>query len=173
MKLEDTLSSWKECYDRPRQSITKQRHHFANKGPSCQSYGFSSSHVLMWELYHKEGWAPKNWCFQIVVIKKTLEHPLDCKEIKPVNPKRNQSWIFTGSWSSNTLATWCEESTHWIRPDAGKDQRQKEKRAAEDERWLDGITDQGHELGWTLGDGVGQGGLVCYSPWSCKELDMT
>ena len=74
----------------------KQRHYFANKGPSSQSYGVSSSHVWMWELDHKEGWAPKNWCFWTVVLEKTLENPLDCKEIQPVHPKGNQSWICIG-----------------------------------------------------------------------------
>ena len=80
----------------PRQHIKKQRHHFANKGPYSQSYGFSSSYVLMWVLNHKEGYVPKNWCFWIVVLEKTLESPLDSKVIKPVNPKGNQSWIFIG-----------------------------------------------------------------------------
>ena len=89
------LSPWKKGYDKPRQSI-KQRYHFANKGPYTQSYRLSSSHVWMWKLDHKKGWAPKNWCFQIVVLEKTLESPLDCKEVKPVNPKGNQSWIFIG-----------------------------------------------------------------------------
>ena len=76
--------------------LKKQRHYFANKGPYSQSYGFSSNHVWMWQLDHKEGWAPKNWCFQTVVLEKTLESPLDSKEIKPNNPKGNQSWIFIG-----------------------------------------------------------------------------
>ena len=88
------LAPWKKSYDKPIQHIEKQRHHFADKGPSSQSYGFSSSHILMWELEHKEGWAPNNWYFLIVVLEKTLENPLDCKEIKPVNPKGNQPWIF-------------------------------------------------------------------------------
>ena len=95
--------------------------YFTNKGSSSQSYGFSSSHVWMWELDYKESWVPKNWCFRTVVLEKTPESPLDCKEIKPVNPKENQSWIFNWkdwcwSWNSNTLATWCEELTHWKRP---------------------------------------------------------
>ena len=88
------LAPWKNRYDKPRQCIKKQRHPFANKGPSSQSNGFSSSHVWMWELDHKEGWGPKNWCFRTVVLEKTLESPLDCKEIQPVHPKRNQSWMF-------------------------------------------------------------------------------
>ena len=82
--------------DQPRQHIKKQRHHFSDKGPSSQNYGFSSSHVWLGELDHKESWAPKNWCFGTVVLEKTLEGPLNCKETKPVNPKGNQSWIFTG-----------------------------------------------------------------------------
>ena len=96
-----------------RQHIKNQRHYFANKGLYHQSYGFSSSHVWMWELDHKENWAPKNWCFRVVVLENTLESPMECKEIKRVNHKGNQPWIF---WNSNTLATWCEELTHWKRP---------------------------------------------------------
>ena len=95
MKLK-TLAPWKKSYDKPRQCIKKKWHHFANKGQYSQSYGFSSRHVLMWELDHIEGWAPKNWCFQTVVLEKTLESPLDFKEIKPVNPKGNQPWMFIG-----------------------------------------------------------------------------
>ena len=90
------LALWKESYDQPRQHIKKQRHYFANKGPSSQSYGFSSSHVWIWELDYQVSWAPKNWCFWTMVLEKTLESPLDCKEIRPVHPKENQSWIFTG-----------------------------------------------------------------------------
>ena len=84
------LAPWKESYDKPIQHIKKQRHHFACQGPSSQSYGFSSGHMLMWELDHKEGWVLKNWHFQSVVLENTLESPLDCKEIKSVNPKGNQ-----------------------------------------------------------------------------------
>ena len=93
-----TLALWKKSYDKPRQYIKKQRHYFANKGPSTQSYGFSSSHVWVWELNHKEGWAPKNWCFLAVVLEKTFENPVDNKEIKSVNPKGNQPWIFWKDW---------------------------------------------------------------------------
>ena len=118
MKLED--ASWEESYDKPRQHIKKERHHLTDKCPYSQSYGFSSSHLWLWELDHKESWVPKNWCFQTVVLEKTLESPLDSKEIKPVN-KGNQPWIFhwkdwCWSWSSSILATWCEELTHWKRP---------------------------------------------------------
>ena len=87
---------WRKSYDQSRQHIQKQRHYFANKGPSSQSYGFSSSHVCMWELDYKESWVLKNWCFWTVVLEKTLESPLDCTEIKPVNPKGNWSWIVIG-----------------------------------------------------------------------------
>ena len=90
------LAPWKKSYDQPRQHIKKQRHYFTNKGPSSQSYGFSRSHVLMWELDYKESWVPKNWCFWTVVLAKTLESPLDSKEIQSVHPKGNQSWIFIG-----------------------------------------------------------------------------
>ena len=120
-----TSTPWKKSYDQPRQHIKKQRHYFAKKGPSSQGYGFSSSQVWMWELDYKESGAPKNWCFWTVVLEKTLESPLDCKEIQPVQPKGNQSnlkemnvhwkgWCW--SWNSNTLATWCEELTHLKRP---------------------------------------------------------
>ena len=85
-----TLAPWKESYDKPRQHIKKQRYHFGSKGPYSQSYSFSSSHVWMWELDHKEGWVLKNWCFQIVVLEKTLESPLDSKAIKPISPKGKQ-----------------------------------------------------------------------------------
>ena len=101
--------------------LKNQRHCLATKRPSSQSYGFTSSHVWMWELDHKESWAPKYQCFWTVVLEKTLESLLDCKEIKPVNPKGNQSWNiqwkdWCWNWNSNTLATWCEELTHWKRP---------------------------------------------------------
>ena len=88
------LAPWKKSYDQPREHLRKQRHHFANKGTYSQSYGFSSSHVWMWESDHKEGWTLKNWCFWTMVLEKTPEIPWDSKEIKPVNPKENQPWIF-------------------------------------------------------------------------------
>ena len=145
--------------------IKKQRHYFADKGPHNQSYSFSSSHIWMWELDHKESWVPKNRCFWNVVVEKTLESPLDCKEIKPVNPKGNQSWVFIGGWSSNTLATWCEELTHWKRPwcwerlmagGEGDNRRQ--------DGWMASLTQ------WTR---VWQGSLACCNPWGLNELDMT
>ena len=126
-----------------RQHIKKQRHYFANKGPSSQGYGFSSGHVWMWELDYKESWAPKNWCFWTVVLKKTLENPLDCKEIQPVHPKGNQSWIFSGGTDAEAPILWSPDANSWLigkDPDAGKDWRQKEKGTTQI-RWLNGITD--------------------------------
>ena len=140
--LEEKL--WPTC-------CCKQRHYFANKGPSIQSYGFSSGHVWMWELDHKGSWALKNWCFWTVVLEKTLESPLDCKEIKPVNPKGNQSWIFIGRTDAEAeapiLETWLPSVKNWLirkDPDAGKDWSQEEKGTTEDEivgwhHWLDGL----------------------------------
>ena len=124
MKLKDACSLEKS-YDKPRQHIKNQRHYFANRGLCSKSCGFSYSHVWMWELDHKEGWVLENWCCWTAVLENTLESPLDCKEIKPVSPKGKQLWIFTRNdccwnWSSNTLATWCEELTHWIKPQCWK-----------------------------------------------------
>ena len=110
------LAPWKKSYDQPRQHIRKQRHYFANKGPSSQSYGFSSSHVWMWELDYKESWAPKNWCFWTVVLEKTRESLLDCKEIKQVHPKGNQSWIFLGRIDAEAeiLVLWPPDAKNWL-----------------------------------------------------------
>ena len=138
MKLKDDCP-WKKNYDQPRQRIKKQRHYFANKGLSSQSYyGSSSSHVWMWEMDYKESWVPKNWCFWTVVLEKTLESPLDCKEIKPVHPKGNQSWIFIGRTDAEADAPvlWPPDVKNWLigkDPDARKDWRQEEKGATEDE----------------------------------------
>ena len=122
---EKTLASWKKSYDQPRQHIKKQRHYFANKGPSSQSYGFSRSHVWMWELDYKENWAPKNWCFWTVVLEKTLESPLNYMEIQPVYPKGNQSWIFIGRTDAEgeTPIYWPPYAKNWLiwkDPDDGK-----------------------------------------------------
>ena len=108
----------------------------ANKDSYSLSYGFSSSHVWVWELDHKDGWGPKNWCFQIVVLEKTLESPLDCKEIKPVKPKGDQPWIFIGRTNAEAPIIWPPDAKSWLigkDPDAGKDWGQKEKGVAEDE----------------------------------------
>ena len=113
-------------------NIKKQRHYFVDKGLYSQSYGFSSSHVQMWELDHKEGWVPKNWCFWIVVLEKTLENPLNCKEMKLVNPKGNQPRIFIGRTDAEAEAPilWPPDTKSQLivkHPDAGKDWRQEEK----------------------------------------------
>ena len=120
------------------QHIQKQRHYFASKGLSSQSYGFSSSHVWMWELDFKESWAPKNWCFWTVVLEKTVASPLDCKEIKPVNPKGSQSWIFIGRTDAEaeTPILWPPDAQNWFLgkdPDAGKEWRRER-----DDRGQDG-----------------------------------
>ena len=134
--LEKTLAPWKESYGKPRQCVKMQRHHFASKGLYNQSYGFSRSHVWMWELDRKEFLPPKNWCFLIVVLEKTFESPLDCQEIKSVNPEGNQPWIFIGRTDAESLILWPPDAKNQLTgkdPDAGKDQRQKDTRAAEDE----------------------------------------
>ena len=140
MKLKDACS-WKRSYDQPRQHIKRQRHYFANKGPSSQGYGFSSGHVWMWELDYKESWAPKNWCFWTLVLEKTLENPLDCKEIQPVHPKGNQSWILIGRTDAEaeTPMLWSRradsfEKTLMLQMIEGK------RRGWQSMRWLDGIT---------------------------------
>ena len=148
-----TLASWKKSYDQPRQHIKKQRRYFASKGPYSQSYGFSRSRVWMWELDYKESWMPKNWCFWIVVLEKTLESPLGCKEIKPVNPKGNQPWIVIGRTDSEVE---LQYSGHLMqRADSlektlmlggiGSRRRSNRQRM----RWLDGIADS---MDMTLGE---------------------
>ena len=171
------LTPWKKSYQ-PRQHIKKQRHYFVNKGLSSQSYGLSSSYVWMWELDYKESWIPKNWRFWTVVLEKTLESPLDCKEIQPVHPKGDQSWVFIGRTDveAETLILWPPHAKSWLigkDPDAGKDWRQEKKGMTEDEMvgWHHRLN--GHGFGWTLGVGDGQGGLVCCSPWGHKESDTT
>ena len=172
------LAPWKKSYDQPRQHIKKQRYYFAYKGPSSQSYGFSSSQVWMWELDYKENWASKNWCFWTVVLEKMLESPLDCKEIQPVHPKGNKSWTFTGRTDTKgeTPIFWPpygKSSFTGKDPDSRKDWRQEEKGITEDEMvgWHHQLN--GHEFEQTLGVGDGQGSLACRSPWGCKELDTT
>ena len=132
----------------------------------------------MWELDHKEGWALKNWSFWTLVLEKTLESPLDCKEIQPVHSKRNQSWIFIGRTAAEaeTPILWPPDAKSLligIDPDSGKDWRQEEKGTTEDEMvgWHHQL--DGHEFEQAPGDGDGQGSLACCSPWGHKELDMT
>ena len=169
---------WKKSYDQPRQHIKKQKHHFADKGPSSQSYGFSSSHVWMWELDHKESWVPKNWGFWTVVLEKTLKSPLDCGEIKAVNIKGNKSWIFTGGTDVEAEAPiiWLPDAKSWLigkDPDAGKDWRQEEKGMTEDEMVGWHYQLNAHEFEQAPGDDEWQENLVWCSPWGHKESDTT
>ena len=125
------LASWKESFDQLRQHIKKQRHYFVNKGLSSQGYSFSSSHVWMWELDYKESWILKNLCFWTVVLEKTLESPLDCKEIQPVHPNGDQTWVFIGRTDieAETPILWPPDAKSWLigkDPDAGKDWEQEE-----------------------------------------------
>ena len=136
------LAPWEKSYDTPRQCIKKQRHYFANKGPYSQSYRFSSSHVWMWELDHKEVWVLKNWCFRTVVLEKTLESPSNCKEIKPVNPKGNQPWILIGRSDAEAEAPilWPLDEKNWLIEKTlmlGKIEG-KRRRGQQRMRWLDG-----------------------------------
>ena len=150
----------------------------SSKGPSSQGYCFSSGHVRMWELDYKESWARKNWCFWTVVLEKTLESPLDCKESQTVHPKGNRSWIFIERTNveAETPILWPPDVKSWLiwkDPDAGKDWRREEKGTTEDEmvgwyHWHDG-----HEFEQALEGGDGQGSLVCCSPWGCKDSDTT
>ena len=151
-ELKDTASFWNESYDQPRQHIKKQRHYFANKGPSSQGDGFSSSHAWMWELDYKESSALKNWSFWTVVLEKTLESPLDSKETQPVHLIGDESWIFIGRTDAEaeTPILWPPDAKSqliWKDSDAGRDWGQEEKGMTEDEmngwhHWLDG-----HEFG--------------------------
>ena len=170
-----TLTPWKESYDQPRQHIKKQKHYFVNKGPSSQGYGFSSGHIWMWELNYKESWAPKNGCFLNVVLEKTLESPLNSKEIQPVHPK-DQSWVFIGDVEAESPILWPPDAKSWLigkDPDGGKDWGQEEKGMTEDNMVGGHHWHNGHGFGWTLGVGDGQGGLECCGSWGRKELDMT
>ena len=146
-QISPSLVSW--SYDQPRQHIKKQRHYyFVNKGPSSQGYGFSCGHVWMWQLDCEESWVPKNWCFWTVVLEKTLESLLDCKEIQPVHPKGDQSWVFTGRTDveAETPILWPPDVKNWLiwkDPDAGKDWGQEEKETTQYEmvgwhHWLNG-----------------------------------
>ena len=164
------LAPWKKSYDQPRQHIKKQRHYFASKGLSSQSYSFSSSHVWMWELDYKESWARKNWCFWIV-LEKILESPRRFNQsiLKEISPEYSLEGL-TLKLNSNTLAIWCEELTHWKRLccweglGAGGE--------GDDIGWWHHRLNA-HESEWTPRVGDGQGNLVCCSLWGCKELSMT
>ena len=137
------LTPWNESYDQPRQHIKKQRHYFANKCSYSQSYGVSSIHIWMWLLDYKESWALKNWCFWTVVLEKTLESPLDCKEIQPVHPKGDQSWVFIGRTDAETPILWPPHVKIWLiwkdlileKIEGGR------RRGWQRMRWLDGTVD--------------------------------
>ena len=166
-------------------SILKSSYYFANKGLSSQGYGFSSDHVWMWELDYKEGWVQKNWYSWTVVLEKTLESRLDCKEIQPVHPKGSQSWISIGRTDAEAEAPilWPPDAKSWLigkDSDAGKDWGQEEKGTTEDERvgWHHQLN--GHEFEQTLGDSEVQRSLVCCGSWGRRvrhdwatELDWT
>ena len=181
------LAPWKKSYEQPRQHIKKQRHYFANKDPSSQSYGFSRSHAWMWELDYKESWTPKNWCFWTIVLEKTLDSPLDSKEIKPVHPKGNQSWIFTGRTDAEAetpilwppdVKNWFikkkkKKLNYWERPWFWK--RLKAGGEGDDrgwDGWMASLTQWTMEFEKVLGTGDGHRSLACCSPWGCKESDM-
>ena len=163
------LAPWKKSYDKPRQRIKKQRHYFADKGPYSQSYGFSSIPVWTWELDHKEGWVPKNWGFQTLVLRVPGQQE---------DQTRNQPWIFIGRMNAEaeTLILWPPDVESWFTGkdlDAGKHWRQDEKEATEDKivgwhHWPNGL-----EFEQIPGGSEGQGSLACCSPWGCKEMDMT
>ena len=178
MKLKDACSLEEKLWHK------KQRHYFTDKGPSSPSYGFSSSHICMSELDYKESWTLKNWCFWTVALEKTLESPLNCKEIKPVSPEGNESWIFIGRTDAaiETPILWPPDTKSQLigkDPDPGKDWGQEEKGMTDDEmvgwhHWFNG-----HEFEQTLGAVAGQGSLVCCSPWGHRvghdwatELDI-
>ena len=140
------LTPWQKSYDQPRQHIKKQRHYFADKDPSSQGYVFSSGHIWMWELHYKESWTPKNWCFWTMVLEKTLESPLDCKENQSVHPKGDQSWVFIGR--KLMLKLKLQYFGHLMRRvdsfektlRLGKIEGRR-RRGRQRIRWLDGITD--------------------------------
>ena len=173
MKLKEVYSLEEKLWPNW-QYIKKQRHYFAKKGPSSQSYGFFSSHVWMWEFDCKQVWAPKNWCFWIVVLEKTLESPLDSKEIQPVHPKGNQSWIFiVQTDEAETPILWPLDAKNWH---IWKDwywERLKEGGEGDDRGW-DGWMASPIQWVWVWvnsGSWWWTGGLVCCSPWVPKESD--
>ena len=172
------LAPWKKSYDQLRQHIKKQRHYFANQGPSTQSYGFSNSRVWVWELDYKESWVLKNWFFWNVVLEQTLESSPDCKEIQPVNPKGNQSWIVIGRTDveAECPIIWPPDAKYWLigkYSDAGQDWRWEENGTTEDETvgWHHQL--DGQEFKSAPGVGDGQGSLAYCNPWGCKESDAT
>ena len=174
MKLKDAYSLEEKLWQ-PRQHIKKQRPTFTNKVLSSQSYGFSSSHVWMWELEYKESWALKNWCFWTVVLEKTLESPLDCEEIQPVHPKGDQSWIFTEMTSieAETPNLWLPDAKNWLIGKAlmlGKIEGRR-RRGQQGMKWLDGITDS-MDMSWASSKSPWWTGKACVL-WSMGSQSWT
>ena len=166
------LAPWKKSYDQPMKHIKKQRHYFADKDLSSQSYGFSSSHVWMWELDYKERGVSKNWWFW-AVLEKTLESDLDFKEIKLVNPKRNQPWIFIERIDAEALILWpLMQRAYSLEKTMMLGKIEGRRSGWQRMRRLDSNTN-GHEFAQTQGDSEGQGSLACCSPWGCKGPDTT
>ena len=160
------LVPWKESYDKPRQ----ERHHFVDKGPYSQSYGFSASHVWKWQLDHKESWTPKNLCFWAVVLEKTLESPLDCKANQSILEEISPEYSLEGLMLKLKLqyfGTWCKELTHKKNTLLLGKIKGRRRRGWQRMRWLDDIT---YSVDMNLSK---QGSLTCCSPQGCKELDMT
>ena len=178
MKLKDACLLLRRKVMNNLDSILKSRDITLPAKVSSQGYGFSSVHVWMWELDYKESWALKNWCFWTVVMEKTLESPLDFKEVQPVHPKGDQSWVFIGNTDveAETPVLWLLDVKNWLigkDSDAGKDWRREEKGTTEDvmagwHHWLNG-----YEFEQAPGVGDGQGGLACCSRWGHRELDAT
>ena len=176
-KKKKKLAPWKRSYDQPRQHIKNQRHYFANKGLSSQSYGFSSSHIWMWELDYKENWTLRNWCFWTVVLEKTLENPLDCKQIKPVNPKGiSPEYSLDGLMLKLKLRHFghlmqrtdsFEKTLMLVKIEGGK------RRGLQRMRWLDVVANSMDMSLSKLRELVMDRDLACCSPWSCKESDTT
>ena len=174
------FAPWKKCYDHL-DSILKSKVTLVNlvtKVHLVKAMVFSSSHVWIWELNYKGSWAPKNWCFWTVVWEETLESPLDCKEIQPVHPKGDQSWVFTGRTDAEveTPILWPPHAKSWLigkDPDAGKDWRQEEKGMTEEEMVGWHHWPEGHKFEQAPGVGDGQGSLACCSSWGRKEMDIT
>ena len=168
-----TIASWQENDDKPRQHVEKQRHYSADKGLYNQDYGVSSGHVQLWKLDLKEGRMLKNWCLHTVLLEKTPKSPLNCKEIKSVNLKGDQPWIFT---EAEAPVCWSSDNNTWLIgkvPDVGKDWGQKKKRTSEDEMAVWNHWCNEHELGQTPEDSEEQRGLACCSPWGCQLSDAT
>ena len=171
------LAPWKKSCDQPRQHIKRQKHYFTNKSPSSQSHGFSNGHVWMWDLDYKESWAPKNWCFWTMVLEKTLKSPLDCKEIQPVHPEGDQSWIFIGR-------TDAEAETpvlgHLMRRTDSLDKtlvlgkiEGRRRRGRQSMRWLDDTTNMMDMSLSKLQEIVKDREPGMLQSWGPKESDMT